>query len=155
MSSTEDQDGPIDSRRAWLEAWIEVRRREPPRADTKASLLLVVPSVGLALGAGHLGGLSAPAAVAGWAAVAAAVLAVGLLGAVVWPQLKGLPSLDEAALLAASEVASDNPEVALKELVAQAAWWGRITTRKYRLLRAAIGCLGTALVLALVSTALA
>ena len=141
------------ARRSWLDAVIEADRAEPARADAKASLLLVVPSAGIGLGAGQLGGLPLPAAVLAWSAVAAAVAAAGFLGAVVWPQLRGVEAHSVPALIAAAQAAGEDPEVDLTARAVEAARLRRLIVRKYRLLRMAIMVLGVALLLAVAAVA--
>jgi len=146
---------PHTGRRMWLDGVIESGRADHTRADAKASLLLVIPSAGVALGAGQLGNLALFPAVLGWLGLVLAVSALALLGAVVWPRTSVIPSLDGAQLLALAEQLCGDPETDLLHRAAEAARLGAITRRKYRILRSAMLFLGGSFAFAVAAASLA
>jgi hypothetical protein len=131
-------------------------RSQTGHADAKAQVLAsgLVPSIAAAIAAGAFAGIAGPAAVTGWAAAAVAVVAVVMLGLVLWPRASHLPAPSTPERLLEALTAVDE-EQRLNLAAAEVIRLEAIVTVKFRLLRAAMASTGAAGLLAITTVLLA
>jgi hypothetical protein len=148
-------DSDLEQQRAWLDEYIAAERHQSERTDAKASMVLVIPSAGTAIAFTVLSGLPEAATHVARSALGAALAAVGVLTAVIWPRRASDRTPTAEELLAHAKGASADPEADLKARAEEAARLRAINILKWKLLRYALIALAAAVALALIAVDLA